>query len=67
MEYILFRDFLRTKRKAKHRSQKQMAEYLGIDPNTVSRWELGVSSPTMDYAMELADKLGGKIVIVDKE
>ena len=63
-----FGDFLRSKRKQMKFSQLEFADKLGIDPNTVSRWELGKSAPPIDLAKDIIISLGGELqIIADRE
>ena len=38
-------------------SQKQVADYLSITPQSVSKWETGTALPTIDYLPKLAECL----------
>lgn len=46
---------LKTLRKAKDMTQEQLAEYMGISPQAVSRWETGATSPDISALPQLAD------------
>lgn len=49
---------LRNLRKAKGMTQKQIADSLGIQPKTVSKWETGHGFPDVSTLSALADLLG---------
>lgn len=46
---------LKTLRKAKDMTQEQLAEYMGISPQAVSRWETGATSPDISALPQIAD------------
>ena len=41
----------------KKRTSKWLAEQLGIDPATISKWCTNASQPTLDLLLEIADLL----------
>jgi transcriptional regulator with XRE-family HTH domain len=45
---------LRTARRAAGLTQKQLAQELGVEPITVSRWERGVTSPSLARLRRIA-------------
>ena len=45
-------------RKSKKMTQKQVADILGIEAKTVSKWETGRGFPDVSYVSELADIFG---------
>lgn len=49
---------LKELRKEKKLTQKELADYLGINEKTISRWENGESTIKSDKAQELADYFG---------
>lgn len=49
---------LKELRKEKKLSQKELADYLGINEKTISRWENGESTIKSDKAQALADHFG---------
>jgi transcriptional regulator with XRE-family HTH domain len=46
---------LRTARRSAGLTQKQLAEALGVESITVSRWERGVTSPTLPRLRRIAE------------
>ena len=40
---LQFKDRIKKLRKEKDMTQEQLAEYMGVSPQAVSRWETGVS------------------------
>jgi transcriptional regulator with XRE-family HTH domain len=56
------RVFLKEWREAKGFSQKQLAERLGCDVMTVSRWELHKVAISTDALAALAEALGGDLM-----
>lgn len=51
-------NFLRMTREKLGISQKSLAQKLGVDENTVWRWEAGRSQPSVDLGRQIADALG---------
>lgn len=51
-------NLLRDLRKAKGLTQKQIAENLGVQPKTVSKWETGHGFPDVAYLQALSELLG---------
>ena len=49
---------LRNKRMDKGLTQKQIADSLGVEPNTVSQWESGTREPRIVLLPKLAGLLG---------
>lgn len=47
-------DKIKSLRKAKKLTQEQLAEYLNISSQAVSKWETGASSPDIDMLPRLA-------------
>lgn len=60
-----FKDFIRKKRRLMGLNQTDFGYLVGVNQGTVSMWELGVTSPPIDTAAEIIEKLGGKIRIVN--
>lgn len=50
--------FLKTAREKAGLSQKKLAEELGVDENTVWRWEAGRAYPSVDLGKQIAELLG---------
>ena len=50
--------FIASLRKEKKLTQEQLAEILGVNNRSVSRWETGVSMPDVSLFPLIADKLG---------
>ena len=49
---------LKVLRKTKDMTQEQLAEYMGVSPQAVSRWETGATSPDISALPQLADLFG---------
>ena len=56
------RVFIAEHREAKHLTQKQLAERLGCDEMTVSRWERRDTRVDMDTLAAIAEALGGDLM-----
>lgn len=50
--------FLRAAREKVELSQKNLATKLGVDENTVWRWEAGRAQPSVDLGKQIAELLG---------
>lgn len=50
-----FREFILRLRKTENLSQEKMAEMLGVNEKTVRNWEKGVTIPTMDDVVSIAN------------
>lgn len=48
---------IKNRRSAMKMTQKQLAEYMGVKPNTVSQWESGVRTPRAGLLPKLAQIL----------
>lgn len=44
-------------RKNKNLSQSALAELMNVSQNTISQWEIGIRSPSIKSAIELAEIL----------
>lgn len=66
MSDLRFAEYFRKRRIELGRSQLEISMDLGVHPFTISRWERHVSSPPIDYAMEIVEQLGGKVQIIDE-
>lgn len=62
-ENMPFGEFVRKKRRIMGYNQMDFAKRLGINQGTLSMWELGVTSPPIDDAKDIALMLGGEILI----
>ena len=60
-----FGEFLRKKRLSMGLCQIDLADYLGVCAQTISRWELGCDSPSISKAQGYIEKLGGELRIVN--
>ena len=63
-EYETFADFFLEARHELGLSQMEMADLLGISPNTVHRWEHNTDSPPIKTAQYVCKRLGGTIRII---
>ena len=61
--YKEFGEYIRSLRLALNMNQTDFGEEIGVAQGTISMWELGVTSPTIDFADEIVKRFGGKIVI----
>ncbi|MBR4961737.1 MAG: helix-turn-helix transcriptional regulator, partial [Clostridia bacterium] len=52
---IEFYNKLKAHRKSKNITQEQLAGYLGVSPQAVSRWECGTACPDISMLPQLAD------------
>ena len=52
---MTFQERLITLRKQQGLSQEQLGYELGVTRQTVSKWELGVTTPEMDKLIQLSD------------
>jgi transcriptional regulator with XRE-family HTH domain len=50
-----FNERLKALRKSKDLTQEQTAEYLGVSPQAVSRWECGATCPDISALPQLAE------------
>ena len=55
---INFNERIKKLRKQKDLTQEQLAEYMGISPQAVSRWETGASCPDISALPQLAELFG---------
>lgn len=58
MDLIKHGELLKTLRKSKNLTQKEIADRLGVVPKTVSKWETGHGFPDVSIISALADILG---------
>lgn len=54
---MIFSDRLKTLRKEKKLTQKELAEQIGIKQNSYSDWENGKTEPSFENLINLADLL----------
>lgn len=64
---ITFGDFLRKKRILLNLTQKDLADKIGVKQSTISMWELGVTSPSVDDATYIVKRMGGELRITNIE
>ena len=62
-EDITFGEFIRKKRRILGLNQVDFSEMLNVDPGPVSMWEIGKTSPPIDKATEIVERLGGLVRI----
>ena len=55
---MIFSDRLKTLRKEKKLTQKELAEQIGIKQNSYSDWETGKTEPSFENLIKLADLFG---------
>ena len=55
---LQFKDKIKKLRKEKDMTQEQLAEYMGVSPQAVSRWETGVTCPDIFALPALAELFG---------
>ncbi|HEU5231046.1 MAG TPA: helix-turn-helix transcriptional regulator, partial [Ktedonobacteraceae bacterium] len=58
MSKYSFSSYLRQERLRRNWSQKEVAEWLGTTINTVSRWELGQTTPSLYFRAKLRELFG---------
>lgn len=61
--YKDFADYIRTIRLALGMNQTDFGEIIGVNQGTISMWELGVTAPTMDFASDIIERFGGRLLI----
>ena len=54
----MFHDKLKEIRTKLKKTQKDLAEYLSISPQSVSKWEKGEALPSMEYLPKIAKFFG---------
>lgn len=64
-ESITFGEYFKKKRKLLGVNQLDFAEILGVNAETIGRWESGKSSPPIEKAREIIDILGGELKIIN--
>lgn len=63
--YNSFGEYLKTHRKVIDLNQTELGKLLGYNQNTISKWELGITTPYLEQAEDIIKYFGGKLVIVD--
>ena len=48
-------------------TQKQLAELIGTQQSSIARFESGSYNPSLAFAQKIADAIGIKIVVVERE
>lgn len=63
-----FGEFIRKKRRILGLNQTDFGEMLGgYMQSTISMWELGITSPPIEEARTIIDRLGADLMIVNQE
>lgn len=62
-----FGKFLRKKRRLLGMNQTDFGELIGATQGTVSVWEMGVTSPSVEDATKIVKFLGGELSISNRE
>ena len=62
-----FGEFIRKKRRLMGYNQTDFSEIIGVDQSTISQWELGVRSPSIENARYIISQLGGELLIMNRE
>jgi transcriptional regulator with XRE-family HTH domain len=55
MKQINFAENLKTLRKQKGLTQKQLADMIAVDQRTISAWEKGICEPSFDLLSKLCE------------
>ena len=66
MDDLPFGEYIRKKRRIIGMNQTDFAKMLGVNQGTVSQWELRVTSPPIDEAIEIVKRLGGRVRILNE-
>ena len=66
-EDMAFGEFIKKKRRLIGYSQMELADLLGVNQWTISQWERRVSSPSFDTAKYIIMRMGGEVLIVNKD
>ena len=61
-----FGEFIRKKRRLMGYNQTDFSEIIGVDQSTISQWELGVRSPSIENARYIISQLGGELLIMNR-
>ena len=65
MDDLPFGEYIRKKRRIIGMNQTDFAKLLGVNSNTISKWELRETSPCFDDAVEIIHRLGGEVRILN--
>lgn len=57
---------LRSERRIRGLSQRKLAKMIGCDPSVLTKWEFGVTSPTLDRLNSWASALGFDLEIIPR-
>jgi len=60
-----FGAFLKKKRRLMGLNQTDFGAEMLIDPNTISKWETGKTSPPIETARMIIEDLGGELLIIN--
>lgn len=66
MDDMPFGEYIRKKRRILGMNQTDFAKLLGVNQGTISMWELRVTSPPIDDATEIIQRLGGEVRILNQ-
>ena len=67
VQVIDFCEWVREKRKKKGYAQYTLAEYAGVNPNTLSNYMQGYSAMPLEVAERLCNALGADLVVKEHE
>ena len=62
-----FGEFLRKKRRLMGYNQSDFAQLFDSCKSTISLWELGATSPSIEEARQIIEQLGGELLIVNRK
>lgn len=62
-----FGEYIRKKRRLMGYTQHDFGKFFGVDQGTISQWELGETSPPIEKARQIVERLGGQILIVNRK
>ena len=66
MDDLPFGEFVRKKRRLIGMNQTDFAKIIGVNQGTISQWELQITSPPFDEAVEIVRRLGGRVRILNE-
>ena len=61
-EFLDFGKLIKDVRTSQKISQEALAFDLGVTRRTIWAWEVGITSPTIDFASDIIERLGGRII-----